>query len=156
MQIGPYDFQRSHDLKNIDKFTICNFNSKYDQITQTWSCDLPLFFTDNPAEYRQIQINTFIYFRPDGTSDIATTFHSADLFDCEYSQAELDYFIGMSGTTIAGTYSLNSRKRTLTFWFKDYLNFDVRYGPEETYFDAATQEEKSGPVRFFIQCELIY
>ena len=156
MQVGMYNFANSHDLKNIDKFTICSFNSKYDPVSQTWSCDLPLFFTENPAEFRQIQINTFIYFTPNGVSDVATTFHSADLFDCEYSQSELDYFIGMSGTTIGGTYSMNSRKRTLTFWFKDYLNLDQRYGETEQYIDSETQETKEGPIRFYIQAELIY
>ena len=156
MNIGGYNFENSHVLKNEDKFTITNFNSTYNEISQTWSCELPLFFTDNPAEYREIVIETFIYFRPNGTSDIGTTFHSADLFDCEYAQSELDYFIGMSGTTISGTYSLNSRKRTLEFWFKDYINFSQRYGRTESYYDASTGEEKTGEVRFFIQCRLIY
>ena len=70
MNIGGYNFENSHVLKNEDKFTITNFNSTYNEISQTWSCELPLFFTDNPAEYREIVIDTFIYFRPNGTSDI--------------------------------------------------------------------------------------
>lgn len=156
MNIGGYNFEQSHSLQNEDKFTISNFNSTYNENTQTWTCELPLFFTDNPPEYREIVIETFIYFRPNGTSDIGSTFHSADLFDCEYVQPELDYFIGLSGTTIAGTYSLNSRKRNLEFWFKDYYDFDQRYGKEETYYDSSTGEEKTGEIRFFIQCRLIY
>ena len=62
----------------------------------------------------------------------------------------------MSGTTIGGTYSMNSRKRTLTFWFKDYLNLDQRYGETEQYIDSETQETKEGPIRFYIQADLIY
>ena len=81
---------------------------------------MPDFFVNNRADYRQIVIQSFIYFRPNGTSDIGTTFHSSDLYDQEYSQSELDFFVGLSGTSIAGTYTLNTRRRKFTFWFKDY------------------------------------
>lgn len=156
MQIGDFDFNNSHQLKKTDKFIICNLNCKFNESDRSWTVDLPDFFYNNSCEYRQISISTFIYFRPDGTSDIGTTFHSSDLFDCEYVQSELDYFIGMSGTTIAGVYTLNSRRRTLTFWFKDYKNLDQRYGMTEIYKDPETGDDVEGEVRFFIQAELSY
>lgn len=156
MQIGDYDFNNTHQLRETDKFIICHINSKFNENDRTWTVNLPDFFYNNPAEFRQITINTFIYFRPDGTSDVGTTFHSADLFDNEYVQSELDYFVGMSGTSIAGTYSMNSRKRTLTFWFKDYRDLDQRYGVTETYKDPETGEDVEGAIKFYIQAELSY
>lgn len=156
MEVAGYDFSNSHMPNKTDKFTICHLNCTYNENNQTWSVQLPNFFTENKADYRQIIINTFIYYRPDGTCDVGTSFHSSDLFDCNYTQPEMDFFIGLSGTTISGTYTIQSRNRTLTFWFKDYMNMDHRYGAEEEYYDASTGEYKTGPVRFFLQCELVY
>lgn len=156
MQFGDYDFSNSHQLKKTDKFVISHLNSKFNELDSTWSVDLPDFFYNNPAEFRSITINTFIFFTPNGCSDIGTTFHSDDLFDCEYTQPELDYFLGMSGTTISGSYMMNSRKRTLKFWFKDYRDLDHRYGPSETYKDPETGDDVEGEIKFFIQCELNY
>ena len=156
MIAGDYNFENSHSLKESVKFNITHLTSKFNESDRTWSIDLPEFFYNNSAEFRQINISTFIYFRPNGTADVGTTFHSADLFDLEYSQPELDYFCGMSGTTISGVYTLNSRKRTLTFWFKDYTDLTTRYGKTELYKDMETGEEKEGPVSFFIQADLLY
>ena len=150
-----YDFSKSNRLYDRCKFTICHLNAKYNENTQKWSVELPLFFTDNGPDFREIRINHFIYFRPNGTSDIGTTFHSDDLFDGAFSQGEMDYFIGVSGNSIGGVYRLSSRKRTLEFWFKDYYNMDQHYGDEEQYTDS-NGEIKYGKVRFFIQAELFY
>ena len=150
-----YDFSKSNRLYNSCNFTICHLNAKFNDVTERWSVELPLFFTDNGADFREMRINHFIYYRPNGTSDIGTTFHSEDLFDGEYSQSEMDYFIGVSGTSIGGVYKLNSRKRTLEFWFKDYSNMDQHYGPEEEYTDEKG-EIVTGPIKFFIQTELFY
>ena len=127
----------------------------YNEKTQTWSVKLPEYFVNNGPDYREIKINHFIYFRPNGTSDIGTTFHSEDLLDGEPNQAEMDYFIGVSGNSIGGIYKINSRRNTLEFWFKDYLNMDQHYGSTEEFkdYDGLIKE---GPIRFFIQCELYY
>lgn len=156
MIAGNYNFENSNSLKESVKFNITHLTSKFNENDRTWSIDLPEFFYNNAVDYRQISISTFIYFRPNGTSDVGTTFHSADLYDLEYNQPELDYFCGMSGTTISGVYTLNSRKRALTFWFKDYKNMNERYGKTEFYNNPETGEDVEGNVSFFIQAELIY
>ena len=157
MKVGGYDFTKSNKLYDSCKFTVCHLNCTYNESDQTWTIDLPQFFTDNEADYRQIKIEQFIYFRPDGTSDLGTTFHSEDLFDGNYNQPELDYFIGVSGNSINGLYTLQTRRRTLTFWFKDYYNMDQRYGATEEYTDYLdNQTKKEGEIRFFIQCSLFY
>ena len=152
----PYDFSKSNTLVEHAKFFITHKNCEFDEVTRTWSCELPNFFINNRADYRQIVIQSFIYFRPNGTSDIGTTFHSSDLYDQEYSQSELDYFVGLSGTSIAGTYTLNTRRRKFTFWFKDYQKMDERYGKTEEYTDDRSNLDLEGDIQFFIQCELIY
>ena len=151
-----YDFSKSNKLEKQCKFVICHLNSKYNESNQTWTIELPRFFTDNGPDFRQIRIEQFTYFRPDGTSDIGTTFHSEDLFDGSYSQPELDYFVGVAANSINGLYTLQSRRRTLTFWFKDYYNIDEKYGAVEEYTDYIEKTQKTGEVRFFIQCTLYY
>lgn len=135
------------------KFIISDYNSKFNPTTKTWSIDLPNFYTDNTSSDRMIQIETFIYFKPNGTSDLGTCFHCADLYDGEYSQ--LNYLIGLSGTTIGGNYIINSRKRTLEFWFTDYTDLNQKCLNTETLENEYGEYEQK-PVHFFIQCNLIY
>ena len=157
MKVGGYDFTKSNKLYDSCKFTICRLNSKFDETTKRWTVELPQFFTDNDADYRQIKINHFIYYTPNGCSDLGTTFHSEDLFDGNYNQPELDYFIGVSGNSINGLYTLQTRRRTLTFWFKDYVTLEHIYGDKEEYIDYLDNEtKKTDYVNFFIQAELFY
>ena len=156
MKVGKYDFSKSNKLKEVCKFTICSMNSKYNSNDKTWTVELPQFFTENEADYRQIKITSFIYYTPNGCSDVGTTFHSEDLFDGEYNQPELDYFVGVSGNSINGLYTIQSRRRTLTYWFKDYRDLDYRYGATEFYKDPETGDTVEGEVRFYIQAELLY
>ena len=157
MKVGSYDFTKSNKLKESVKFTICRHNSKYNEANKTWTVELPQFFTENEADYRQIKINQFIYYTPNGCSDLGTTFHSEDLFDGEFNQPELDYFIGVSGNSINGLYTLQTRRRTLTFWFKDYVTLQHQYGDKEEYVDYLDNEaKKTDYVNFFIQADLIY
>ena len=157
MKVHQYDFSKSNKLYKSCKFTICNLNCKYNETNKTWSIDLPQFFTDNEPDLRQIKFEQFIYYTPNGASDVGTCMHSEDLFDGEFNQAELDYFIGVSGNSINGLYTLQTRRRTLTFWFTDYINLDKRLGKTETYIDYNDgQKEKTGDVHFFIQARLYY
>ena len=157
MKVGQFDFTKSNKLYDSCKFTICRLNSKYDEETKRWTVQLPEFFVNNEADYRQIKINQFIYYTPNGCSDLGTTFHSEDLFDGNYAQPELDYFIGVSGNSINGLYTLQSRKRTLSFWFKDYVTLQHTYGDKEEYTDYLDNEtKKTDYVNFFIQGELFY
>ena len=86
MKVAKYDFTKSNKLKESVKFTICRHNSKYNEANKTWTVELPQFFTDNEPDYRQIKINQFIYYTPNGCSDLGTTFHSEDLFDADLSR----------------------------------------------------------------------
>lgn len=157
MKVGSYDFTKSNKLYKTCKFTICNLNCNYDEKNKTWSIDLPQFFVENEADYRQIKINQFIYYTPNGSSDIGTCLHSEDLFDGEFNQPELEYFVGVSGNSINGLYTLQTRRRTLKFWFSDYINTGKRLGNTEKYIDYNdNQKEKEGEVHFFIQAQLFY
>lgn len=137
--------------KNV-KFIISNYNSNFNSTTKTWSIELPTFFTENLYQDRIIKIETFIYFKPNGSSDLGTSFHCPDLFDGDYDQ--MNFLIGLSGTSIEGEYILNTRKRNLEFWFCDYTDLNTKCDNTEPIETNGVYENK--PIYFFIQCSLMY
>ena len=114
--------------------TYAIFNSE----TKTWSMKLPHWFTNSLNEDKAILIESFVYFKPDGTSDIGTTVHSPTLIDGDYSQ--FDYMIGLSTTGINRQFSIASKPLELEFYFKDYLS-DERLIDTEDVEEIKTDED---------------
>lgn len=151
--LGDYSDLKTNALEKTINFAITDRNSTFNELDQTWTCEWPIAFVENDSRCRQVEITNFIFFRPDGSSDIGTTFHSPELLDGDYSQ--LDFFIGLSGTSINGTYTLNSRKSTITYYFKDYTDLEKRCSNTETVQNSDGTTSRK-PVHFFIQCKLYY
>ena len=92
----------------------------YNEQTKSWTMQLPHWFTNSLNEDKSILIESFVYFKPDGTSDIGTTIHSPTLIDGEFSQ--FDYMIGLSVTGINRQFQIKSKPTEIEFYFKDYLS----------------------------------
>lgn len=153
----------------------------FNEQTKHWTMQLPHWFSNSSNEDKSILIESFVYFKPDGTSDIGTTVHSPTLIDGEFSQ--FDYMIGLSTTGINRQFPISGHPLELEFYFKDYLSDDILNETEdieeiktnengeylyyktdlETGETIETTEETSNPVMvinkkpvcFIIQCQLI-
>ena len=161
----------------LKKRTFATFN----EITRSWTMQLPHWFTNSLNDDKAILIESFVYFKPDGTSDIGTTVHSPTLIDGSFAQ--FDYMIGLSTTGINRQFSIASKPTEIEFYFKDYLSDERLMDTEEIeeiktddegnylYYKEdpqtgemiETTEETDTPVKiivkknicFIIQCQLI-
>ena len=94
----------------------------YDEETKTWTMRLPHWFTDSDYEEKCMRIDTFSYFKPDGTADIGTTLHSDTLVDSEFSQ--YDDMIGLSTDDVDRIFFIKDKPDYVRFWFKDYMSLE--------------------------------
>lgn len=110
----------------------------YNEQTKSWTMQLPHWFTNSLNEDKSILIESFVYFKPDGTSDIGTTIHSPTLIDGEFSQ--FDYMIGLSVTGINRQFPIKSKPLEIEFYFKDYLS-NERLENTELFEQQETDED---------------
>jgi hypothetical protein len=99
---------------------------------------LPHWFTNSLYDDKSILIESFVYFKPDGPSDIGTTVHSPTLIDGSFAQ--FDYMIGLSTTGINRQFSIASKPTEIEFYFKDYLS-DERLMDTEDIEEIKTDDE---------------
>lgn len=91
----------------------------YDSSTGHWTMELPHWFTQSEYEWKNITVESFTYFKPDGTLDLGTTFHSNTLSDGQFAQ--YDHMICLANDGIERTFFLDAKDTSIEFWFKDYL-----------------------------------
>ena len=110
---SAYTVKLKRELKRRD-FAI------FDSETKHWTMQLPHFFYESPNEYKTLTIESFTYFKPDGSADIGTTLHSPTLVDGSYSQ--FDNMIGLSTAGIYKTFHISNNPDHIEFYFKDYMS----------------------------------
>ena len=100
----------------------------FDYGRNQWIFEFPHWFWNSENENKSITIESFQYYKPDGTSDIGTTLHSETLIDGNYSQ--FDNMIGLSAINLNRTFTIANKPQFLEFYFKDYLS-NERLGETE-------------------------
>ena len=111
----------------------------YDESTRHWTMQLPHWFTESEYEFKNITIESFTYFKPDGTLDLGTSFHCKNLTDGDFSQ--FDHMICLANDGVERTFYIDSKEQNLEFWFKDYLNEDENLTDKEEYHIHVKDEE---------------
>ena len=92
----------------------------YNPVNRHWTMQLPNFFWNSPDPYKSIVIENFQYYKPDGTCDIGTTFHSPTLIDGDFAQ--FDNMIGIASLSINRVFPISGKQPYLEFYFKDYMS----------------------------------
>lgn len=119
---GKYQINKddSESEINYKKSQEKRFYATFNKDKNMWQMELPYWFVDSTNPNKCIQIESVSYFKPDGTADIGTTFHSPTLFDGKFNQ--FDYMVGLCSVGIYKMFQISSRCSTLEFFFRDYMN----------------------------------
>lgn len=119
---GKYQINKndSESERNYKKSQEKRFYATFNKDKNMWQMELPYWFVDSTNPNKCIQIESVSYFKPDGTADIGTTFHSPTLFDGKFNQ--FDYMVGLCSVGIYKMFQISSRCTTLDFFFRDYMN----------------------------------
>lgn len=110
----------SESVRNYKKIQGERLYAIYNKEKKMWSMKLPYWFVDSTNPNKCIQIESVSYYKPDGTADIGTTFHSPTLFDGTYNQ--FDYMVGLCSVGIYRTFRVSARCQTIEFFFRDYMD----------------------------------
>ena len=127
----------SESVRNFKKTQQQRLYAIYDKDKKMWSMKLPYWFVDSTNPNKCIQIESVSYYKPDGTADIGTTFHSPTLFDGTYNQ--FDYMVGLCSVGIYRTFRIGARCQTIDFFFRDYMD-DENLGDTEVITEQKTDE----------------
>lgn len=127
----------SESVRNFKKIQSERLYAIYDKDKKMWSMKLPYWFVDSTNPNKCIQIESVSYYKPDGTADIGTTFHSPTLFDGTYNQ--FDYMVGLCSVGIYRTFRIGARCQTIEFFFRDYMD-DENLGDTEVITEQKTDE----------------
>ena len=92
----------------------------FDPDSKTWTMQLPQWFSESEFEDKALIMESFFYYKPDGTMDLGTSLHSPTLSDGDFHQ--FDNMICMANDGIERTFYIDSRTRELHFWFRDYMS----------------------------------
>ena len=114
----------------------------YNSSTGHWTMDLPHWFTQSEYEWKNITVESFTYFKPDGTLDLGTTFHSNTLSDGQFAQ--FDHMICLANDGVERTFFVDAKDTQIEFWFKDYLSEETL--PELETFSVQKKDENKNPL----------
>ena len=135
-----YPIDEENDDESTKKYKIEQKMKEYavfDPQTKHWKMRLPHWFTQSEYEYKVITLESFSYFKADGTLDLGTTFHSPTLSDAEFAQ--FDHMISLANDGIQRSFFIDGKNNYIDFWFKDYLDEEC-LSDVETYTVQKTDE----------------
>ena len=110
----------------------------FDPDTNTWTMQLPQWFAESEFEDKALIMEMFTYYKPDGTMDLGTSFHSPTLSDGEFHQ--FDNMICMANDQVERIFYIDSRTREIEFWFRDYMS-EENLSDHEFFDDYKYNEE---------------
>ena len=116
----------------------------YNSSTRHWTINLPSFFWNSSNPNKCIVVESFQYYKPDGSCDIGTTFHSNTLIDTDFSQ--FDNMIGLSTLGINRTFPISNKPQQIEFYFKDYLSNECL---EETELMSEQKINEEGKLLYY-------
>lgn len=121
----PQDIKISKYIGQMREF------ATFDQDTKTWRMQLPKWFCESEFENKALILESFYYYKPDGTMDLGTSLHCPLLCDGQFSQH--DNMICMANDGVERIFYIDGRINEIEFWFKDYLSNENLNDHEEFY-----------------------